>query len=912
VLSLKKPNIFLISLIILIFAILGIIVSLVNFIVDFQWFSDLHYLDVFFKKFLTQFTMGVPIFILVFMVLYFYADKIIRDYVNFAQDIIVKKNVNIYRRVGIVVSLLTALFITLYAATNWWNDLLFFVNSVNFNETDPIFHKDISFYMFKLPLLYDIYNLLIVFIPVMIVVIIIAYGLIYLSDKTRFYEISDRDGNLFKAIYNKDILIKAFKELVLLGFIFFVLMGIGYYLKTFKLLYSTKGIVFGATYTDIHVSLQFYRALAIVSFVAAILLLVGFYRKNIKYIVAAPAIIIILAAIMVLTETAVQNLIVSPNELDKEKKYINYNIEYTKKAFGLDRVTEKNYDMKKELTPKVLEENKATIDNIMINDYRPVKQAYNQLQAIRLYYKFNDIDIDRYTINGKYRQVFLAAREMDHESLSPQAKTWINLHLKYTHGYGVVMSLVNDVTPTGQPAMIIKNVPPSTNTDIKIDRPEIYFGELTNNYAIVNTKTGEFDYPSGDKNVQTNYKGTTGIPMTFINRILFSIYTGDARILLSADITKDSKILIYRNIEQRVSKIAPFLLYDDDPYIVIDNGKLYWIIDAYTYSTNYPYSQPYGSVGINYIRNSVKVVIDAYNGDVKYYISDNNDPLVKVYSKIFPTLFRDIKEMPYGLKQHIRYPQFLFDIQAEVYKNYHMTDPQVFYNKEDAWDIAKEKFEDKIEYQESQYMIMKLPGETKEEYILMIPYTPATKANMVAWMAARMDGKNYGKLIVYKFPKNTIIYGPLQIENMIDQDPNISKELSLWNQQGSTVNRGNLLSIPIDDSMLYVEPLYIQSQNQNALPEVKRVIVAYKDQIVMEDTLKNALNKLFNLNAQQISQQTVPSNTANETQKQLIEKAHEVYQKAMEAVKNGNWTDFGKYMDELKQILNELNETVKK
>ena len=354
------------------------------------------------------------------------------------------------------------------------------------------------------------------------------------------------------------------------------------------------------------------------------------------------------------------------------------------------------------------------------------------------------------------------------------------------------------------------------------------------------------------------------------------------------------------------------MLYDDDPYIVIDNGKLYWIIDAYTYSANYPYSQPYGSMGINYIRNSVKVVVDAYNGDVKYYISDNNDPSIKVYSKIFPTLFRDIKEMPPGLRQHIRYPQFLFDIQTEVYKNYHMTDPQVFYNKEDAWDIAKEKFEDKIEYQESQYMMMRLPGESKEEFILMIPYTPATKANMVAWMAARMDGENYGKLIVYKFPKNTIIYGPLQIENMIDQDPNISKELSLWNQQGSTVSRGNLLSIPIDDSMLYVEPLYIQSQNQNALPEVKRVIVAYKDQIVMEDTLKNALNKLFNLNTQQISQQNVPSNTANDTQKQLIEKAHETYQNAMEAVQKGNWSDFGKYMEELRKILDELNKSVKK
>lgn len=883
----------------------------INFIIDLEWFSNLHYLDVYLKNFLMQVIIGFLVFIIVFLFLYYYVDKIIKDYSNFAQDIIVKKNTKTYKKVSLITSALIAFFMAFGIAANWWKEYLFFINSIPFKETDPIFHKDMSFYIFKLPLLYHIYRLSITLILIIVAFVIIAYTLMYLSDKTRFYEISDKDGNLFRAIYNKEILTKAFKELTILGIVFFLLLAIGYYFDTFQILYSAKGRVFGATYTDIHVSLLFYKILIFASIAAGILIYVAFYTKNIKYAFASISLIPVIMLMMFISETIVQNLIVSPNELNKESPYISHNIEYTRKAFGLDQVTEKKYDMKKELTWEDLEQNKGTIDNIMINDYRPVKQAYNQLQALRLYYKFNDIDIDRYIINGKYRQVFIAAREIDYESLPPQAKTWINLHLKYTHGYGVVMSLVNDVTPTGQPDMIIKDIPPSTNTDIRIDRPQIYFGELTNDYAIVNTKTGEFDYPSGDKNVQTNYEGTTGIPMTFINRILFSIYTKDARILLSTDITKDSKILIYRNIIERVSKIAPFLLYDDDPYLVIDNGKLYWIIDAYTYSANYPYSQPYGNMGINYIRNSVKVVVDAYNGDVKYYISDNNDPLIKVYSKIFPTLFKDIKEMPQGLKQHIRYPQFLFDIQSEVYKTYHMTDPQVFYNKEDAWDIAKEKFDDKIEYLESQYMIMKLPGENKEEFILMIPYTPATKANMVAWMAARMDRENYGKLVVYKFPKNTIVYGPLQVENMIDQDPNISKELSLWNQQGSSVSRGNLLTIPIDDSMLYVEPLYIQSQNQNALPEVKRVIVAYKDQIVMEDTLKNALNKLFNLNIQQIPQQNIPSNTASETQKQLIGKAHEAYQNAMEAVKKENWADFGKYMEELKQILSQLNKSIK-
>lgn len=893
--------------------IIGFFISFTNLIVDYEWFSNLKYLDVFFKKFFTQLTIGIPTFVVLFILSYFYINRMIRDYLKYAQDIIVKNGTIIYKRISIWLSLFIALIISLYISGNWWSDFLFFKNSVNFGVKDPIFNNDISLYMFRMPLLIDIYNLLVVIIPIMIVATIIVYGLMYLSDKTRFYKISDSEGNLFRAIYNKDILMKAFKQVAILGFVFFVVVGLGYYLKAYKILYSPRGVAFGASYTDVHVSLLFYRILMIMSVISGILFMVGAIRRNIKYIIASPALIAVILIISSVSEAAVQGLIVSPNELDKEKQYLSYNIEYTKKAFDLDKVTEKNYDMKKDLTAEVLAQNKDTLNNIRINDYRPVNQVYNQLQGIRLYYKFNDIDIDRYVIDGNYKQVFLSAREMNQDNLSSQAKTWINIHLKYTHGYGVVMSSVNDVTATGQPDMLIKNIPPTTNTNIKIDRPEIYFGELTNNYVIVNTKTGEFDYPSGDKNVQTNYKGSTGIPMTFMNRILFTLYTGDIKILLSSDITSDSKMLIYRNIKERVSKIVPFLIYDDDPYIVIDNGKLYWIIDAYTYSGNYPYSEPYENTGINYIRNSVKVVVDAYNGDVNYYISDKSDPMIKVYSRIFPGLFKDLSSMPEGLRQHLRYPQFLFDIQANVYKNYHMSDPQVFYNKEDSWDIAKEKFTGKIEPQESQYIIMRLPGEAKEEYILMVPYTPATKDNMVAWLAARMDGNNYGKLVVYKFPKNSIVYGPMQMENMIDQDPTISKELSLWDQKGSSVIRGNLLTIPIDDSMLYVEPLYIQSENQNALPEVKRVIVGYKDKIVMEDTLQNALNKLFNLQQTTGPTQIVqkPGATVNESQIQLIKKANEIYDNAIKASQSGNWTDFGKYMDELRQVLKDLNNSVK-
>ncbi|ORX22812.1 hypothetical protein BVF91_10070 [Thermoanaerobacterium sp. PSU-2] len=909
VICLKRGNLAIIILLISIFLIVALFASLANLIVDIQWFNSLNYLGVFFKKFLTQLTIGVPSFVVIFILSYFYLNRMVKDYAKFAQDIEIKSVRKRFRGVVIGISIFVSFLISVFISANWWNDFLFYINSANFGVKDPIFNKDISLYMFRLPFLLDVYDLLIIIIPILIVATIIVYGLMYLSDKTRFYEISDR-GGFFRAIYNKEILMIAFRQIAVLGFVFFAVLSLGYYLKAYGILYSKSGVVFGAGYTDVHVRLLFYRILMLASIVSGILFMIGAFRQKLKYIIASPVIIVAIMILSTVSQMVVQSFIVAPNELDKEKTYLKYNIDFTQKAFDLNNVEEKNYDLSGNIDKKVLDENQDTINNIRINDYRPVSQIYNQLQSIRLYYKFNDIDIDRYMINGNYRQVFISAREMNLDNLASQAKNWINMHLKYTHGYGVVMSTVNDVTATGQPDMVIKNIPPVSSTNIKITRPEIYFGELTNTYAIVNTKTGEFDYPSGDTNKENFYSGKSGIPMTFLNKLLYTIYTGNIKILLSTDITHDSRMLLFRNIKDRVQRIAPFLIYDDDPYIVVDNGKLYWMIDAYTYSGNYPYSEPYGDTGINYIRNSVKVVVDAYTGDVKYYISDKNDPIIKVYSRIFPGLFKNIDEMPKGLKAHIRYPQYMFDIQASVYKNYHMSDPQVFYNKEDSWDIAKEKFTGKIEPEESQYVIMRLPGEKTAEYVLMIPYTPATKDNMVAWMAARMDGNNYGKLVVYKFPKSTVVYGPMQIENMIDQDPNISKEMSLWDQKGSSIIRGNLLTLPIDDSMLYVEPIYIQSSNENAIPEVKRVILAYKDKIVMEDTLANALNKLFNLQAP--TQPQVPQVQTNETQQELIKKANDIYNNAMNASKNGDWTDFGKNLDELGNVLNDLNNSIKK
>jgi len=478
-------------------------------------------------------------------------------------------------------------------------------------------------------------------------------------------------------------------------------------------------------------------------------------------------------------------------------------------------------------------------------------QTYTQKQGLRLYYKFHDIDVDRYTVNGEYRQVMLAPREMSTPDLDPNAQTFINTRFKYTHGYGVAASFANEVTSEGLPSYAIKDVPLETDyPEFELTEPRIYYGELTDDWVVVNTNTKEFDYPQGNTNAENNYEGKTGIQFTPVNKLMLSLHHGTFRFYLSSDITSDSRILLYRDIEERVQKLAPFLTYDNDPYLVIDDGRLKWIIDAYTTSDSLPYSASYQDQDFNYIRNSVKVVVDAYDGTVDFYAIDDTDPVLQTYRKIFPGVFKDMSEMPESLKAHLRYPEDLFTVQSNILKNYHMTDPTVFYNKEDAWDIAKELYSGQPQNVEPYYTIMKIPGEEKAEFVLMIPYTPAssttnTRNNMVAWMAARMDGEHYGELLLYKLPKSTEIDGPLQIESRIDQDPEISEQLSLWDQKGSSVIRGNLLALPVGGNFLYVEPIYLQSDKGGSIPEMKRVVLAYEDKLVMEETLGEALVKLF-------------------------------------------------------------------
>ena len=605
---------------------------------------------------------------------------------------------------------------------------------------------------------------------------------------------------------------------------------------------------------------------------------------------------------------------------NKEKEYLERNIEFTQYAYQLEDVTTTSFAADNTLTGSDIAENSETISNIRINDFDPAQQFYNQTQSIRQYYTFNDVDNDRYMIDGKYTQTYLATREIDESKISD---SWLNRHLKYTHGYGITLSRVDKVTASGQPDVLIGNIPPESSVEeIQITRPEIYFGELSNEYVIVGTDEDEFDYPSGESNEYTRYEGDAGINMNFFNRLVFAVKEGSVKLLVSSNIDSDSKIIIHRNVMDRVRTIMPYLSYEDDPYMVTVDGKLYWMVDAYTESSNYPYSQPFDDErGTNYIRNSVKVVVDAYNGDVDFYIVDEEDPIAATYAKIYPTLFKSGDQMPEGLKAHIRYPNSLLQIQADIYTRYHMEDISVFYLNEDQWDIAYEIYGTEQVQMTPTYYIAKLPGEEKAEFFNSIPFTPKSKKNMTALMVARNDGEHYGELVLYQFPKSKTIYGPEQVEAQIDQNTEISKEFSLWNSSGTTYRRGNMFIIPINSSILYVEPVYLEATN-SSIPEVKRIIVAYDDKIAYEETLAECLVSLFgdeaasgidssggSVNEQQSANEETgqgTSTTSELSQTELIQKAASAYDNAQSALQQGDWAAYGEYMDELEDALSQL------
>ncbi|MDD4343364.1 MAG: UPF0182 family protein [Eubacteriales bacterium] len=888
----KIPKITLLPfLIVILFVLLPI---LNNFWIDLSWFKETGYQDVFLKNIYFKVLVGAGLFLFSFLIALITLTKTIKSipdtYID--DDDVIDISMAVKKpgksKIFIIAGLFSFIISSLFTGP-LWKQILLFINQEPFNYTDPIFNNDVSFYFFTLPLIEMIVSPLMFFSIAIIALNALVYGFYYRKIRKQPEQLFNKFGFFLV--------------------IFFLLMVVNYRVESLKLIYSTRGSVYGAGYTDILIGLKFYYLKMAAAFISAIFIYLGLKKQNFKKAMIGPILLIAVTLIGSVAEMGVQNFIVSPNELSKEESYIEQSIKYTQKAYKLDEVERQDFPALWNLSATDIENSVDTIKNIRVNDFRPTQTIYNQLQSIRLYYQFTNISIDRYLLNGEQRQVFLSAREIDHTRLPEQAKNWINQHLKYTHGYGAAVSPVNEITPQGQPKLIVKNIPPETEyEELRIDTPEIYYGNLTKDYIIVNTTEKEFNYPMENQNAETMYSGDGGIKLNLLNRIVFSIDKRTPKILISGAVSSDSKILINRDIQERVAKIAPFLKYESDPYLVINEGKLYWVIDGYTTSNRFPYSQPVYSDNTmyNYIRNSVKVVIDAYHGTTDFYIYDDKDPIIMTYSKAYPSLFKSAEDMPEGIRKHMKYPVELFDIQSNIFSIYHMDNPRTFFNREDAWSIATEKYQQEVTPVRPYYINMALPGNDEVEFVLVQPYTAYQKNNMVSWFAARNDGDNYGKLVVYSFPKQRLIYGPMQIESRIDQDAVISSQLTLWERQGSSVVRGNLMVIPIKDSILYVEPLYLQSDNANALPEVKQIILAYGDDIVMEATLEAGLKRLFNYDSENIIDDEGNEIIYSEDIYELIQQANTLFNRSQESLRQGNWNEYGKDLEELENVLEKL------
>lgn len=913
----SKSRLFVISVVVIVFLVINSFGSAVKFATDFLWFKEVGYTETFLTKIKAQVSIGVPVFVVLTILIYIFIKRLKKKYDEESEIISINKKINLYIK---LISAGVSFLITVNIVSTMWFEILQYLNGGNFGLTDPVFNNDISFYVFKLPLINTAVNSIISLLFLLIIVIVIFYG--YLAAKDSLKNVSEQFENMqqfprqqidLSNILNKKFAEKIIGQISILGILIFVFLSFKYVLRSYDLLYSQLGRVFGAGYTDINITLNLYRVLAVGCLVAAITFFIGARKRNIKTALMVPALLIIISIIGTGVAGAVENFIVEPDQLSKETKYMEYSIKSTQHAYSLEDVNTIQFPANNDLTIEEIKNNQEVIDNVRINDQEPLIQVYNQLQGIRPYYVFHDVDVDRYVIDGVYKQVFLSARELDQTRLNEQARTWVNQYLKYTHGYGITLSPVNMVTPQGQPEMQVKNIPPTTNTDFVITRPEIYFGERTNEYIIVNTDEKEFDYPSGADNAETLYEGEAGINLSFMNKLLFSIRKNSYRLLISNNIDSNSKILFNRNIMQRVFEIAPFMYFDPDAYIVVnqDDGKLYWIVEGFTVSDRYPYSQPTGQfiegMDVNYIRNSVKVVIDAYDGSINFYVVDESDPIINTYGRIFKDLLKPLDNMPEGIKSHIRYSQAYFDIQSEMYRLYHIENPTVFFGREDYWDLANEKYMSNGEEPAgSSYLMFKLPGEEEVEFLLTAQYTPQNKDNMIALLAARNDGDSYGELILYEFPKTKVIPGPNMIETKIDQDTVISSQLTLWSQMGSTVLRGNTLVVPIEDSLLYVEPIYLKSDTESNFPEMKMVVVSFGDTILMEPTLDRAIEKLFGIEQDKPPQK--PETQFDESNiNDLINQANRVFSDANEASKNGNWAEYGRKLEELEKVLNQLN-----
>ena len=813
--------------------------QLIAFYIDLLWFEKYGFASVIWTLLGAQFGLGLLFGSLFFLITYgalkltynksahlpvILSDAVRRD-IPFLQ--IMADNLRpLVFFIPLVLAIMTGLVIS-----QQWESVMLFLYQVPFGQSDPIFGRDYSFYLFSLPFYEGVKGLF------WQTLVVIAIGVVVIHFLKQYITFTPNGIVTYP---------EARRALSMLFFFGFLLFGLDTYLKRFGLLVDGRSpVVTGISFADDWGRLPALNLVVALSGIGALVSLANRNRPNMRrviFLALATGLVYVGGGIYA---SLLKRFVVDPNELIKETPYIEHTIAGARLAYGLDSVEEHPLTGSDDLDPQAIERNRVTIDNIRLWDQEPLLETLGQIQEIRTYYQFESVDNDRYVINGRYQQTLLSPRELLSSSLPN--RTWINEHLTFTHGYGVSLSPVNLVTPQGLPVLYIKDIPPRSVVDLKITRPEIYYGELSNDHVFVNTGTKEFDYPEGEKNVYKNYEGTGGVPVaSFLRKVLLAARFKTLKILFSEDIRNESRVLLYREIRGRVRRVAPFLRFDRDPYLVItSDGRLVWLYDAYTVSDRFPYSVKVRDPEVlrgtaNYMRNSVKITIDAYNGDMVFYVADPEDPVIQTYRKIFPALFRDLETMPADLRAHIRYPSDLFSVQTLVFTAYHMETPQVFYNKEDQWEIPQ------IDGRQMQpyFTIMKLPGKNKEEYIQMLPYTPQGKQNLAAWMVARSDGEHYGKLVVYVFPKQKLIYGPSQMVARINQDAEISRQISLWDQRGSQVIQGNLLVIPIEESLIFVRPLYLKA-DAGKIPELKRVIVGYEDQIAMERTLEQALARIF-------------------------------------------------------------------
>ncbi len=782
----------------------------------------------------------------------------------------------------VVVSIVASLVAASYSCGRVSSTVMPYLNSEFFGKGDPIFYKDIGYYVFQRPFLISVSELFLNFSAVLIVATILLYFAFY--GRFDFY-------NMKNILKEKGILIHT----IVLVMVFFLLKALTYKFECEDILFSHNADFIGADYVDIKVWLKFYNVVPVILIAVVVVTLLFTLRAKFKQAILTAMVYPLIFIVTTIIASLVNTMVVAPNEMAVQNDYIQNNIDYTRSAYGLDNTIEQNFDIKNDLDEAKIMNNLGTIDNIRVNDFDQTVNILNQLQSLKTYYTFTDADVVTYTLSGEPTAVAIAPREINTDKLGQSANTYINTRMRYTHGMGVAANKINTITENGQPHFIVRDIPVTSDyPELAVEEPRIYYGETDNDYVIVGTKDGESDDIEGNGYA---YQGKGGIGLSFLNRLILSVREADFMMLISGQISSNSKILLNTNILERVKKVAPFLEYDNDPTIVIDNGRLKWIIDAYTATEYYPYSEY--NAGYNYIRNSVKIVVDAYDGTTQFYIIDNTDPIIKSYASIYPDLFEKTP-FPESLSGHIRYPMDIFNIQAQMLQKYHIKNAAEFYQNKGVWAISNEKSSESVtQAVKPYYNYMKIDGEA--ELVLMIPYTPVNKHNMISWLAVRCTGPNYGQHIIYNFSQSESIPGTYQVENFIDSNDNISKDISLWESSGSSVIRGNMLVIPVDGNILYVEPLYITSgSEQSALPQIARIVVYYNGKVVAEPTLSGCLSKLFG-----VTMQTQEEEEADDLNT-YVQNAIKAYNDVKSSSQNGDWTEFGKAMDQLDNVINNI------